>query len=492
MISRGIKGVGTLISGAILALSAGTVEAKSPDLRLIPSRSITPAECPFEPGAAIAGRVQCGQLNVPENRENLAGKNVTIFFAVVQPEQQIADRDPILFVMGGNGSGLKNLKRQPALAHRLARNNTVIYVDHRGSTPWGKPDMSCAEFPEGLDAADPKADPAKVEKCRNSLASKLDINAFGAFEAAQDLRDLRIALGIDRWSVYGVSYGTTIAQRLNFIDGEAIKAIVFDGMSGVESNSFGKSFVLQPLAELLDECAAVKECVSAYPKLQSDLEKAAKALQRRPRNIGGERISNVEFLDQIRLALANPDLRGRIPLAISRAAKQDYEAWRKLANPEANSGGQDPAFTWPSSVCRDEFPRMERSDSNGFPTRSFDAAVVSGARMTSFETYDWARFCPRMGFTTSDPATIAVAKSDTPALFFAGQLDLVTPTYQSIETSRNFSLSTIIEFPLTWHFTLINQPECAAGIMLQFFDRPTAPIVRTCVDALPKTKWVTE
>lgn len=478
-----------LFGGATLALT-GIAQVSSAETMTIPQRAVAPAPCPIEVAPALAGRVQCGKIEIPEDRERANGRTVTVHFAIVQPEQLAAGRAPILFVMGGNGSGLKNLQRQPGLAQILSRKDAVIYVDHRGSTQWGKPDMSCPEFPEGLEAADPKVDPAKVETCRKSLTERMDLNAYGAYEAAQDLRDVRLALGIDRWNVYGVSYGTTIAQRLNVIDGKAIGAVVLDGMSGMESNPFGKAFVVQPLVELIDECSAAPECAAAFPRFEANLGKAASSLERRPRVIEGRKVSNVEFLDQIRLALAHPDLRGKIPLAVERAAKGDLLAWQGLANPEANSGGKDPAFTWPSSVCRDEFPRMDRPGTGAFPTRKLAPAVVSGARMTASESYDWARFCPRMGFSMSDPATIAVARSDTPALFLAGQLDLVTPRFQSEETAGNFTTARIVEFPLTFHFVLLNHSECAGRMVVKFFENPVDPLDRACVDELPETRWV--
>lgn len=478
-----------LFGGATLAL-AGIAQVGRAEILNIPQRAVAPAPCPIEVAPALAARVQCGKIEVPEDRGKANGRTVTVHFAIVQPEQPVASRTPILFVMGGNGSGLKNLKRQPGLAQILSRKDAVIYVDHRGSTPWGKPDMSCQEFPEGLEAANPKVDPAKVETCRKSLTERMDVNAYGAFEAAQDLKDLRQALGIERWNVYGVSYGTTIAQRLNYIDGEAIRAIVLDGMSGVESNSFDKAFVLQPLIELIDECTSTPECAAAFPRFEADLGRAASKLQRRPRQVEGRRITNVEFLAQIRLALANSELRGRIPLAVSGAARGDLSGWQALTNPEANSGGKDPAFTWPSSVCRDEFPRASRPGTGAFPTRKLVPAVVSGARMTAFESYDWAKFCPRMGFSMSDPATIAVARSDTPALFLAGQLDLVTPRFQSEETAGNFTTARIVEFPLSSHFVLLNHAECAGRMIVKFFENPVDPLDRACVDELPETRWV--
>jgi len=44
-----------------------------------------------------------------------------------------------------------------------------------------------------------------------------------------DVADLRTALGIDKWNVYRVSYGTNLALPLLRDDPEGIRAMVLDG-----------------------------------------------------------------------------------------------------------------------------------------------------------------------------------------------------------------------------------------------------------------------
>jgi pimeloyl-ACP methyl ester carboxylesterase len=488
-LSRGRYASGILGVSAAAWLAGTVAAADAPWLR-VPQRAIEPAACPIAVSPTLVGRVDCGWLRVPENRDLPQGRTVTLAFAVIQPERPVAGRDPILFIMGGNGSGLKALQRQHALAGLLARNDTVIFVDHRGATPWGQPDMSCPQFEEGLDAANPGADPAQVEACRRHLERRLDVNLYGPYEAAQDLRDLRLALGLARWNVYAVSYGTTIGQRLLGVDGGAIGRIVFDGMSGAESNPFAESFLVDPLLDLLDECTAAPDCAAAFPRFEQNLAEVSTRLAREPRRIDGVDVSNVEFLARIRGAMNDADRRGQIPLAVERSAQGDFSAWQRLAIPAPDGGGRkDPALTWPGSVCRDEYPRRKSPERQQPARRALPAAITSGVRRGDGEIWDWESFCPRLGFRQSAPETVAVPVSDVPALMLVGQLDLITPRTWSDQAARSLSDSRTVVFPLTDHWVLLRQPGCAGGIVQAFFQHPGAAPDLGCVAALPTTLW---
>lgn len=480
--------VGLLLASTLWL--AGSAAATEPVRLDVPKRAIEPAKCPIDIAPALAGRTQCGLLRVPENRAVDTGRTVTIAFAVVQPEQAVAGQDPTLFIMGGNGSGLKNLKRQPALAEQLARNAAVIYADHRGSTSWGQPDMSCPGFAEGLDAAAANADPVQVAACRKHLGALLDVNLYGPYEAALDLRDLRLALGLPRWNVYGVSYGTTIGQRLLGVDGRGIGAIVPDGMAGADSNAYAESYLLDPLLDLLDECAAAPDCSRAFPRFEQNLAKVAAQLGRRPVRLDGAKVSNVEYLARVRSAMRDPDRRGRIPLAVERSARGDHSLWQGLAVAEEDGpSGRDPAFTWPSSVCRDEYPRRNSPENQQAARRALPAAVRSGVRLLDGESYDWENFCARLGFRASAPETVVIHRSDIPALMLIGQLDLVTPKTWSDRATRALDNARTVVFPLTDHFVLLRQPRCASDLIQSFFQDPAAALDRRCVDTLPITHW---
>lgn len=109
--------------------------------------------------------------------------------------------------------------------------------------------------------------------------------------------------------------------------------------------------------------------------------------------------------------------------------------------------------------------------------------------MVDDESWDWATFCPSMGFAKSSPETFLLPKVDVPALMLVGQLDLVTPKTANDQATRSMSDARTIVFPSTGHFVLLQHVQCVADLMRGFFDNPKAPIDTHCVDALPKTVW---
>ena len=56
----------------------------------------------------------------------------------------------------------------------------------------------------------------------------IDFSSYQIRGIAEDIVDLRIALGIDKWNLYGVTFGSRIALELIAIDEAAINSVVLD------------------------------------------------------------------------------------------------------------------------------------------------------------------------------------------------------------------------------------------------------------------------
>ncbi len=70
-----------------------------------------------------------------------------------------------------------------------------------------------------------------VGDCRKDLATQgLDPTWFGTNVTVEDVERVRTALGTARWSVYGRSYGTTIAMTLTARHPDTLRAVVLDSV----------------------------------------------------------------------------------------------------------------------------------------------------------------------------------------------------------------------------------------------------------------------
>jgi pimeloyl-ACP methyl ester carboxylesterase len=86
-------------------------------------------------------------------------------------------------------------------------------------------------------------------------------------ENAADIADLRKALGIKEWNVYGVSYGTNVAQVLLRDHPEGIRSMVLDSVSPLNQNLFKEGWPASAgmYQAIFDACASQPVCAAAYP-----------------------------------------------------------------------------------------------------------------------------------------------------------------------------------------------------------------------------------
>ena len=127
--------------------------------------------------------------------------------------------DPLVYLSGGPG-GAGSFEVTSMIKEGLNADREVIFVDQRG-THHADPLLGCPEADEFVNDAisvpftaesTTAADAAALQKCRDRLAATgVDLAAYNTAENAADIADLRVALGIDTWNVYGVSYGSNLA-----------------------------------------------------------------------------------------------------------------------------------------------------------------------------------------------------------------------------------------------------------------------------------------
>ena len=194
----------------------------------------------FEPAPSPEGvppaiRVDCGFLVVPENRRDngegslgASHKTIRIAVAIARASSGVALPDPIVFVPGGPSAAAIDPGTIFVLTSVFGANRDVIFVDARG-TGLSQPRLGCPEFDALAVAAFPNAPPraaylASVRQCRDRLrADGVDLDAYDSVANAEDLDELRVALGYGRWNVLGLSNGGLATLTLMRLHPEAIR-----------------------------------------------------------------------------------------------------------------------------------------------------------------------------------------------------------------------------------------------------------------------------
>lgn len=226
-----------LAGGALLAIAmlpGGVIVAVAE-----PAFRYQTAACPEMPFPIPELKTaRCGQLTVPENRSTPNGRTITLSVAIIPAASANPKPDPIIWLAGGPGDDA--ITEIPmALAGDLNRDRDVIFMSQRG-TYSAKPSLTCPEVDRVLgdtlampyDGPDAEKAQAKAsEECRQRLeALGADLPAYNTIESSADLENLRAALGIAKWNVFGISYGTDHALTYMRLHPEGIRAVGIDGI----------------------------------------------------------------------------------------------------------------------------------------------------------------------------------------------------------------------------------------------------------------------
>jgi pimeloyl-ACP methyl ester carboxylesterase len=182
---------------------------------------------------------EIGRLLVPENRKNPGSKLIELAFVRLKSSSG-KPGPPIFYLEGGPGGSGIAAARGPAMSLLTALRDVgdVILVDQRG-TGLSKPEMICRDsWDLPLDEpGDPKTwlriAKERLGRCAEGLAAKgIDLNGYNTDESADDLEALRRALGVEKISLWGISYGTHLALAMIRKHEKSIERAILTGVNG--------------------------------------------------------------------------------------------------------------------------------------------------------------------------------------------------------------------------------------------------------------------
>jgi pimeloyl-ACP methyl ester carboxylesterase len=231
-----------------------------------------------------AGRdVTCGWLTVPEDRTDPDNtETIQLHVAIFSSDNPNPAPDPIVYLEGGPGGDA--LETIPLVfAMRFApflANHDLIMFDQRG-TGYSQPSLSCPESREltfdlleqdiSIEAASEQAVAALLACHDRLVAEGVNLAAYNSAQSAADLNDLRLALGVDEWNLWGLSYGTRLAQTAMRDYPEGIRSVVLDSTYPLSANLLTDTpaNVARAMDLLFAGCAADPACNEAYPDLET-------------------------------------------------------------------------------------------------------------------------------------------------------------------------------------------------------------------------------
>jgi len=237
-----------------------------------------PADCMFSvPGE----NSRCGWVHVPEDRNNPDSPEIKLAVKIFKSTSPDPKPDPIIFLQGGPGNpslmmaaaGDFDRMVAPYLAER-----DYILLDQRGNG-FSTPGINCTETMSWMDKSDTfyTADDFKAEgiesmaRCRERLmAQGIRIESYNSNENAADVDAVRQTLGIEKWNLVGVSYGSRLALTVMRNHPEHVRSVVIGSVSPpMAKYHWGIADAERLFRNLFDRCEADPGCNEAYPDLEA-------------------------------------------------------------------------------------------------------------------------------------------------------------------------------------------------------------------------------
>ncbi|MEO1084221.1 MAG: alpha/beta hydrolase [Acidobacteriota bacterium] len=234
---------------------------------------------------------ELGTFEVPENRSDPAAEKITLHVVRLK---STAERPaaPIVYLSGGPGaSGIAASRWAFDTFKELARVADVVLLDQRGT---GQSDrgLLCMNADAALDPDLFNGDgqlAAAVElaaTCRRDLQERsIDLAGYTTSESADDLDDLRRALGVPKISLLGFSYGTHLGLDAIRRHGSSLERVVLIGTEGPDHTRKLPMTLDTHLRKLSILAARRPEVAAEVPDMYALLLKVLATLEKEPLSV---------------------------------------------------------------------------------------------------------------------------------------------------------------------------------------------------------------
>lgn len=277
-----------------VAARGQVAEARGPTIERGPLR-ITPVvfERNDETPIPAPERVDAeeGHLRVPV-RHGIPGPDSLEIHFVRFPSTSDRPGPPIVYLAGGpGGSGtLSAAGDRFGLFHALRELGDVIALDQRG-TYGADPYPVCPgswsyplDEPARVDRLSEALEPF-LEECWQAWSERIDLAAFNSVESADDLDDLREALGAERIVVWGISYGTHLGLAYIRRHPDRVARAILAGVEGPDHTYKLPSNLDRVLLRVDSAMKADLAAREAIPDFAGSLRRLLERLEREPARV---------------------------------------------------------------------------------------------------------------------------------------------------------------------------------------------------------------
>ncbi|MBJ88400.1 MAG: hydrolase [Woeseia sp.] len=472
---------------------------------------IESAECVSE--QLRAAGADCYLFFGEENRDKPNGTLVKLPVAVIAPNTEAGNPDPLFFFPGGPGV---TPMYDFSWIRADAGNRTVVLIDHRGMLH-AKPSLACPGrtispyqnhlSPVIVSTLDTKErlrmHAETVENCYEKMVSEgIDVTRYNEYEISRDVEEIRQLLGYAKINIYGYSTGGgSIISYLRYFPNSVRTIVLGAPWFGEYRNrpAIDEFYTIkQSFTDILGRCVSEDlRCRELIPDWYYEIDRARRMLDEKPfsttiRNQEGKSVT-LTFDGVALMGRIYTDFEGiytKLPNVLSRVQKQDYSAlddffqtdqWRPVSENDFDDYTQYGYYL--AHICGDMGTNR--------PTKADVMAMLD--REPALLAFEDNKICAWWGADGSVPPEHNTRfDSDVPGLSLHGEVDVCCTTRWGNYVARTMPNLQVVELSGLGHmlgWSAESEGECRVKLISSFLDNPMTKAEDDCMDDVPLGPW---
>ena len=438
----------TLFGISLLILSA---LAQGAEVRTV--GAITFEKCIAE-GLSRFYSAWCADFTVPENHAGDSSRDISVALTWLPAKTTVDDATPIVFLAGGPGQGAR--ESYPSLRsafYEMNENHPILLIDQRGTGNSGALHCDFGSLDAPVDN-DPEYLVQMARDCRAEF-SEVALQHYTTDDAAQDIELVRQALKVPQLVVYGVSYGTRLAQRYAALYPDHLRALILD--SAVPSQlvllaEHGRSLDAA-LEGRFAACGSQSDCAESLGTIGDTLERlldrvetgAPSEVSFRDSQTGmitKVNLSRDHLVSVLRLLSYQSETAAMLPQLIANAESNGFADFVALSDLLLTPLVQSIAHGLQLSViCSETMPYLTPANTAGEEETLLGTQLIE---ITRLQCQEWPSKPIAEDFFSPPEHTI-------PTLILAGEFDPVTPAAYGRTIAEDLENATLIVVPDEGH-----------------------------------------
>ena len=418
------------------------------------------ADCRISAGPGFPGiAARCGTLPRPLDPENPEAGTIDLDVAVIPALTLDPADDPFVPVAGGPGqSSIDFYAAWFGAFERVRQQRDILLVDQRGTG-----DSAALTCDVDEDIVEGKYSAELTLRVTRECLDKLphDPRFFTTSVAVTDLEAARIALGYGPLNIYGISYGSRVAQHFARRYPGSTRTVILDGVVPPQL-PLGPDIAIESqraIDRVFARCEEDPDCSARFPGLRGSFDLLRTRLADGPLEVqmqnpvtGAQ--ETIEFgTDQlaaaVRLLLYNPRTIALLPLLIDAAANGYYAPLAAQFRLVATSVAESLAIGMHNAVmCTEDVPFIDWDE--------VDDAAIASSYLGPLQLEAIRTMCSVWPRGVIDDDLRDALRTPAPVLLLSGEADPITPP--------GYAAMAAVDLERAWLVTGRNQGHGLAAI----------------------------